>query len=203
VNLAVFDHAPLVIPLQAALDARVAGVRVDVRQLEIGEPVGVLISVRVVGDDEDTLRGIATRLTDMLRADPRAARIRNDWGSEGVRGSYTVEGEATPCPSHSGCHAARRGTPQEIRRSRQMGAQFFPVPGGVRMQILPVPSVRSPTPWWKSGRPPRLDRPSEPADPICNTLRVMPMAAALAARKHSSRAGQVGALVAGLPCAAM
>jgi hypothetical protein len=79
-----------------------------------------------------------------------------------------------------------------------MGAQFLPVPWGVRTQILPVPSVRSPTPWWTFGRPPRLDRPSEPADPIRNALRLMPMTAALAARKDRSRAGPVEALLAGL-----
>ena len=84
-----------------------------------------------------------------------------------------------------------------------MGAQLLPVPGAVRTQILPVPSVRSPTPWWTFGSPPRLDRPSEPAASVLNPLRLMPVAAALAARKDSRRAGQVGALVAGLLCAAM
>ncbi len=87
---------------------------------------------------------------------------------------------------------------KSAERTRQMGAQFLPVPEGVRTQILPAPSVRSPTPWWTFGRPPRLDGPSAPADPVRNTLRLMPMAAAFAARKDRSRAGQVGALVAGL-----
>jgi hypothetical protein len=78
----------------------------------------------------------------------------------------------------------------------------LPIPGGVRTQILPVPLVRSPTPWWTFGSPPRLDRPSEPAAPVLNPLRLMPMAAAFAARKEIFREGHVGALVAGLPCAA-
>jgi multidrug efflux pump subunit AcrB len=78
------DTALLVAPLQAALDARVAGARVDVRQLETGKPVGVPVSVRVSGDDEATLREAARKLADVLRADPRARGIRNDWGSEGL-----------------------------------------------------------------------------------------------------------------------
>jgi multidrug efflux pump subunit AcrB len=78
------DTAALVAPLQAALDARVAGARVDVRQLETGRPVGVPVSIRVSGDDEATLRRVAHRVADVLREDPRARGIRNDWGSEGL-----------------------------------------------------------------------------------------------------------------------
>jgi multidrug efflux pump subunit AcrB len=74
----------LVGPLQTALTARVPGVRIDVRQLETGKPVGIPISIRVSGEDIATLRKLARDLASELNAIPTAARVRDNWGPPGV-----------------------------------------------------------------------------------------------------------------------
>jgi multidrug efflux pump subunit AcrB len=76
------DTGPLVEPLQRALTARVAGARVDVRQLETGKPVGIPVSVRLSGDDIVVLRRLAGEMADILRAQPGAERVRDDWGAD-------------------------------------------------------------------------------------------------------------------------
>src|SRR6185295_9971167 len=53
------DTSQLVDPLQRALDSRIAGARVDVRQLETGAAVGIPIAVRISGEDIHTLRTLA------------------------------------------------------------------------------------------------------------------------------------------------
>jgi len=72
----------LVEPLQEALSARVAGARVDVRQLETGAAVGIPVQIRVSGEDIATLRMLANRVGDILRATPKSARVRDNWGPE-------------------------------------------------------------------------------------------------------------------------
>lgn len=74
----------LVAPLQEALTSRVPGARIDVRQLETGEPVGIPVSIRVSGEDIVTLRSIAGQVADALRSVPIAARVRDNWGVPGV-----------------------------------------------------------------------------------------------------------------------
>ena len=76
------DTAHLITPLQAALSAGVPGARVDVRQLETGKPVGVPVSIRLSGGQVDELRRLAEEVKDIFRADPKADRIRDDWGAE-------------------------------------------------------------------------------------------------------------------------
>jgi multidrug efflux pump subunit AcrB len=77
----------LVGPLQDALDARVAGARIDVRELEAGGGVGIPISIRVSGEDPATLRRLSDELQALLRNQEGARRVRDDWGAEsfGVR----------------------------------------------------------------------------------------------------------------------
>jgi len=76
------DTRHLVEPLQQALSARVAGARIDVRQLETGSAVGIPVAVRVSGEDIATLRMLADRVGDIFRAVPTAARVRDNWGPE-------------------------------------------------------------------------------------------------------------------------
>jgi multidrug efflux pump subunit AcrB len=76
------DTAAFVPFLQARLSARVAGARVDVRQLETGKPVGIPVSVRISGEDAGELRRIAARAKAILRETPGAERVRDDWGSD-------------------------------------------------------------------------------------------------------------------------
>lgn len=68
--------------LQQRVTSRVAGARVDVRQLETGKPVGIPISIRIAGDDKDELRRVAERAKALFRATPGAVRVRDDWGAD-------------------------------------------------------------------------------------------------------------------------
>ncbi len=76
------DTEELVAPLQHALSASVPGARIDMRQLETSNPIGVPIQVMVSGQDEQLLRGYAHQLEAIFRDIPEAARIRDDWGAE-------------------------------------------------------------------------------------------------------------------------
>ena len=76
------DTAHLIGPLQAALDAQVAGARIDVRQLETGAAVGIPVSLRISGEDIHTLRTIADQVANLLRQAPMSARVRDNWGPD-------------------------------------------------------------------------------------------------------------------------
>jgi multidrug efflux pump subunit AcrB len=76
------DTEPLIGPLQRELSTRIAGARVDVRQLEAGGGVGIPISIRLSGHDIPTLRKLGGDLRTILASQPSAWRIRDDWGAE-------------------------------------------------------------------------------------------------------------------------
>ncbi len=76
------DTGALAPALQRALSERVAGARVDVRELETGKPVGIPVSIRVSGNDIPALRREADRLKQVLRSIPIAERVRDDWGED-------------------------------------------------------------------------------------------------------------------------
>jgi multidrug efflux pump subunit AcrB len=60
---------------------------VDVRQLEMGPPVGVPVAIRLSGDDMPTLQALSAQLMGILRRNPHAERVHQDWGAE----SFTVD----------------------------------------------------------------------------------------------------------------
>ncbi|MGD0436723.1 MAG: efflux RND transporter permease subunit [Bryobacteraceae bacterium] len=74
------DTERLIVPLQQAL-SHVPGARIDMRQLETGQPIGVPVQIRLSGEDDRLLRQYAERVKVILRADPDAVRIRDDWGA--------------------------------------------------------------------------------------------------------------------------
>ena len=76
------DTEHLMGPLQKALSERVAGARVDVRQLESGKAVGLPVAIRLSGDDTTTLRSYADRVKMILEETAIAERVRDDWGEE-------------------------------------------------------------------------------------------------------------------------
>ncbi|MGZ3440456.1 MAG: efflux RND transporter permease subunit, partial [Polyangia bacterium] len=86
------DTPALVPVLQAALSERIAGARLDVRQLENGKPVGIPIQVRIAGDNIDELRALAEKVKATFRALPSADRVRDDWGAQ----TFTVKLEVDP-----------------------------------------------------------------------------------------------------------
>jgi multidrug efflux pump subunit AcrB len=74
------DTGRLLGPLQTYLSRTVEGARIDVRQLETGDAVGLPVAVRISGENMDVLRAAANRATKILDAVPLAARPRDDWG---------------------------------------------------------------------------------------------------------------------------
>jgi multidrug efflux pump subunit AcrB len=76
------DTEHLVDAIQAELDATIPGVRIDVRRLEVGPPVGIPVSIRVSGEDVGTLRQLAAEVAGILRDIPTATRVRDNWGPE-------------------------------------------------------------------------------------------------------------------------
>lgn len=73
--------------LQRELSANIVGARVDVRDLEMGKPVGIPVSVRISGPELATLRRLAEEAKAIFRAVPLARGVRDDWGEE----SFTVK----------------------------------------------------------------------------------------------------------------
>ena len=78
-------------PLQTALSRAVPGARVDVRQLETGKPVGIPVSIRISGADIGVLHQLSTDLQAILRSQPNATRVRDDWGEPAMNVRLKVD----------------------------------------------------------------------------------------------------------------
>jgi multidrug efflux pump subunit AcrB len=76
------DTNHLLGPLQRALDERVPGARVDVRQLDTGKPITMPVEIRISGGDMAALRQEAEKVKNILRATPYVQRVRDDWGED-------------------------------------------------------------------------------------------------------------------------
>jgi len=85
------DTRHLVDALQPVVAARIPGARVDVKELEVGPPVGIPVSVRLSGDDMATLRAQAEGLKAIFRAIPTAERVQDDWGAEGFAVELAID----------------------------------------------------------------------------------------------------------------
>ena len=91
------DTAHLVDLLQKALSERVAGARIDMRQLEQGKAVGLPIAIRLTGHDPQTLRNHAEQVKAILEQTSIAERVRDDWGQE----SFAVRLKTDPDRANS------------------------------------------------------------------------------------------------------
>jgi multidrug efflux pump subunit AcrB len=78
------DTHHLVVPLQQAVLHAIPGARVDVKQLDTGEPIKFPVSIRLSGQDAPTLRRLAAELEKIFHSTPLAERCRNNWGSENL-----------------------------------------------------------------------------------------------------------------------
>jgi multidrug efflux pump subunit AcrB len=76
-STAVVDRA--VVPARQALPAE-PDAFVDLRELEIGKPVGPPVQVRIAGPDPARLRELGARAAAALQATGRAVGVRDDWG---------------------------------------------------------------------------------------------------------------------------
>lgn len=86
------DTNSLVPFLQDRVSRKVAGARVDVRQLETGKPVGIPIAVRIAGENVDQLRRLAEEAKGIFRNTEGTTRIRDDWGAD----TFAVKLEVDP-----------------------------------------------------------------------------------------------------------
>ena len=77
------DTNHLVDELQKELSSTIPGVRLDVRRLEVGPPVGIPVSIRVSGEDIPTLRRLAAEMNAIFKEVPIAIGVRDNWGPEG------------------------------------------------------------------------------------------------------------------------
>jgi multidrug efflux pump len=68
--------------IQQRMNREIAGARIDVRQLETGDSVGLPVAIRVSGEDAGTLRSAAERVIQALHDVPTATRIRENWGED-------------------------------------------------------------------------------------------------------------------------
>ena len=95
------EDTPKILPsLQAAISEKVAGARVDVRQLQTN-PVDYPVELRVTGladvsaleeeNDISRLRSISAQVVGILRDAAKAARVRDDWGQDGFEVTLKVD----------------------------------------------------------------------------------------------------------------
>ncbi|MEQ1729339.1 MAG: efflux RND transporter permease subunit, partial [Vicinamibacterales bacterium] len=76
------DTHGLIPLLQYELSAAIPGARIDMRELEMGKPVGLPVSVRISGTDMPTLRSLAEEAKAVFNAVPLSNGVRDDWGEE-------------------------------------------------------------------------------------------------------------------------
>ncbi len=86
------ELTPVIVPrLQRALSSSVPGARIDVRQL-LTNPIDYPIEIRISStadlgaaeeeSDNRILRGLASRVAEILRSVPEADRVRSEWAEE-------------------------------------------------------------------------------------------------------------------------
>jgi multidrug efflux pump subunit AcrB len=76
------DPQHLLPHIQERVSREIAGARIDVRQLETGDAVGLPVAIRVAGEDIATLRSTAASVKQILNEIPLAARVRDNWGED-------------------------------------------------------------------------------------------------------------------------
>src|ERR1041385_4643488 len=68
--------------IQSRVSKEVANARIDVRQLENGDSVGLPVALRLSGADSDLLRVTSDRGQKVLRGIPAVTRVRDNWGED-------------------------------------------------------------------------------------------------------------------------
>jgi multidrug efflux pump subunit AcrB len=68
--------------IQSRVSREIASARIDVRQLENGDSVGLPVAIRISGEDAGTLRATSERVQKVLRGIPLVTRVRDNWGED-------------------------------------------------------------------------------------------------------------------------
>ena len=87
------DTPGLVVALQDVLAREVPGARISVRELDVGPPVGIPVSVRISGDDMTTLRTLTAELMQIFSRNPLAERVQDDWGALSFQVEVAIDPE--------------------------------------------------------------------------------------------------------------
>lgn len=85
------DTPELIPRLQDAMSREISGARVNVKELEIGPVVGTPVAIRLSGDHIPTLRALGAEVTDILRRNPLAGRVEDDWGAQSFAVDVTID----------------------------------------------------------------------------------------------------------------
>ena len=85
------DTPGLIPALQQAMSREITGARVNVKQLELGPPVGTPVAIRLSGDNIPTLRALGDQVAGIFRRNPLAARVEDDWGSQSFAVDVTID----------------------------------------------------------------------------------------------------------------
>jgi multidrug efflux pump subunit AcrB len=85
------DTPGLVPVLQSAMSKEITGARVNVKELELGPPVGTPVAIRLSGDHIPTLRALGAQVAEVFRRNPLAARVEDDWGSQSFAVDVTID----------------------------------------------------------------------------------------------------------------
>jgi multidrug efflux pump subunit AcrB len=85
------DTPGLIPVLQNAMSREISGARVNVKQLELGPPVGTPVAIRLSGDHIPTLRALGGQVADIFRRNPLAARVEDDWGAQSFAVDVTID----------------------------------------------------------------------------------------------------------------
>ena len=79
--------------IQHAVSSEVAGAQVDVRELEMGKPVGIPVSVRISGTNIAQLRKLGEDAKRVFAQLPNSRGVRDDWGEENFTIKLKVDQE--------------------------------------------------------------------------------------------------------------
>lgn len=130
-----------------------ADAEVDLRELEIGKPVGPPVQVRLSGPDETALRRLGERAVDAFASAGTLAGVRDDWGIEagtsGERdplelpiGTLAGDGEPLPVVITVASPGEAAGAPlARYAGERTVTVAAFPVPG-----LLPSEAIAAARP---------------------------------------------------------
>ena len=124
-------------PLQTALSREVPGARIDVRQLETGKPVGIPVSIRISGADMGVLHQLSSQLQAIMRSQPNATRVRDDWGEPAMTVRLKVDPDranlsgVTNLDVALSSAAAMTGLPVSVYRERD---KQIPIAVRLRME---------------------------------------------------------------------
>ena len=79
--------------LRQLLESSFPGVRGRVMRVPLGPPVNYPVQFRVIGDDPATLKRIADRVADKVRAHPATVDVNTDWGDKVLAMKVDVDQE--------------------------------------------------------------------------------------------------------------